>query len=325
MRSHVARYRGSHLSQRRSSSSSGRRALVAAGLAAALVTVPGTAAATEADPVEEVTSFLEGLATEAPAAQALPGLPPFTVPPAVLDAFRQLADAAMLPESCVDGVAEAIELIVNGIIALPLELAGALADLLELLGGGIPGGEGLEPLQDLLEQLLGGLTGGLPGGLPGALPGGLPGTAAVAAGDATAVDAPAEGVPEADPLEADVPEEGEVPGGPDLPTLTLVDGLLALGAALQGCIPAPPAGEEPEKPEPTTPPVSHPTPEAPKPAPAPVAQPVSYPGYAPTGADTARADDASVPLTALAGGLVLVAGAGAAGYGMRGRAGRARD
>ena len=74
-------------------------------------------------------------------------------------------------------------------------------------------------------------------------------------------------------------------------------------------------------------PVGGGTPQAPAPAPEvqqPVAQPVAYPGYAPTGADTARADDVSVPLTALGGGLVLVA-AGAAGYGMRGRAVRTRD
>lgn len=101
------------------------------------------------------------------------------------------------------------------------------------------------------------------------------------------------------------------------------DVLAELDAVLTACLPV---EEEPEpEPEPQTPTVVHPTPEQPAPPAAqPVAQPVTYPGYAPTGADTARADDVSVPLTALGGGLVLVA-AGAAGYGMRGRAVRTRD
>jgi hypothetical protein len=101
------------------------------------------------------------------------------------------------------------------------------------------------------------------------------------------------------------------------------DVLAQLEEALTACLPV---EEEPEEELPVAP-VGGGTPQAPAPAPhvqQPVAAPVSYPGYAPTGADTARADDVSVPLTALGGGLVLVA-AGAAGYGMRGRAVRTRD
>ena len=116
--------------------------------------------------------------------------------------------------------------------------------------------------------------------------------------------------------------EPPAPGEEEAPELpTLIEGLIAFGAALQACVPEAPA----EEPEPENPGVVLPTPEQPAPPAAqPVAQPVSYPGYAPTGAGTARADDVSVPLTALGGGLVLVA-AGAAGYGMRGRAVRTRD
>ncbi|SOC47532.1 hypothetical protein SAMN05660748_0874 [Blastococcus aggregatus] len=291
---------------------------MATGLAAALVAVPaGTAAA--ADPVDTVTGFLDGLAAEAPSAQTAPGVPAFEVPPAIRAAFQQLADAAMLPENCVDGVADAIELILNGLIALPLELADVLADLLALLGGGgapLPGD--LAALQELLEELLGGLTDAPPAAAP------------VAADDASALDlpipVPGAETPEEQPGE-ELPDE-EIPGGesPELPTL--IDGLLALGAALQACVPA--AAAPAETPKPTTPPVSAPTqqPPAATPAPhtpAPAAQPVAYLGYAPTGADSARADDTSVPLTAVAGGLVLLAGAGAAGHWMRGRAVRTGD
>ncbi|MGY2127107.1 hypothetical protein [Blastococcus sp. SYSU DS0617] len=286
------------------------------------------AAANEAEPVEQVTAFLEGLAAEAPSDGAAPGLPAFEVPPEIRAAFQQLADAAMLPENCVDGVADAIELILGGLIALPLELADALAALLELLGGGegLPLPDELAVIEDLLDQLLGGLAGAAPGAVDES-----------AAADQSAAEGEAAPEGAALPLVGDVEgllggegaPEGEVPAEetpapetPELPTLTLVDGLVALGEALAACIPAPPT-EEPE-PEPETP-VVHPTPAQPAPhAPEPVAQPVAYLGYAPTGADAPRADDTSVPLTALGGGLVLVA-AGAAGYGMRGRAVRTRD
>lgn len=119
-----------------------------------------------------------------------------------------------------------------------------------------------------------------------------------------------------------VPGEGEAAG----PSEDIIGGLELVLASLEKCVPALPTGEkpEPEQPEQETP-VVHPTPQQPAPhAPQPVAQPVAYLGYAPTGAETARADDTSVPLTALGGGLLLVA-AGAAGYGMRGRAVRTRD
>lgn len=272
--------------------------------------VPGTAGAADGDPLAEVTGFLEELAAGAPSQETAPGLPEFAVPPEIRAAFQQLADAAMLPENCVDGVADAIELILAGLIALPLDLADVLADLLELLGGGgVPLPDELAVLEDLLDQLLGGLTGGLP-------------AAPVGADDAVVEEeAPAEGAEEL-PVEGE--EESPEGEAPELPTL--IDGLLALGDALAACIPAPPVGGG----TPTSPPVATPTqqPPAATPAPqtpAPVAQPVAYLGYAPTGADAPRADDASVPLTAVAGGLVLLAGAGAAGYGMRGRAVPTRD
>lgn len=120
----------------------------------------------------------------------------------------------------------------------------------------------------------------------------------------------------------DEPEDAPLPLGQKI-----LVGLEELVATLPACLPAPPEGGE--KPTPTTPPAAAPTHEPPAatPAPhtpAPAAQPVAYLGYAPTGAGSARADDASVPLSALGGGLVLLA-AGAAGYGMRGRAVRTRD
>jgi hypothetical protein len=312
-----------------------RSSLVAAGLATALVAVPGTAAAAPSEPVDRITGFLDELAAAAPSAGSGSGLPAFTVPPEVRAAFQQLADAAMLPENCVDGVADAIDLVLAGLVALPLELADALAELLELLGGGegLPLPEELAVLQDLLDQLLGGLAGAAPAApeaaaaegpaeeevpapttpldpLLGALPVELPELPGAGAPEETPEEAP----------EAEAPEE-EVPAeeSPELPTL--VQGLVALGEALQACVPTPPAAEE--TPEPATPVTQPAEPPAPAPAPhtpTPIAQPVTYLGYAPTGADTPRADDASVPLTAVAGGLVLLAGAGAAGYGMRGRA-----
>ena len=279
------------------------------------------AAADESDPVDQVTSFLEGLAAQAPAeegapsAQADPGLPAFEVPPEIRNAFQQLADAAGLPENCVDGVADAIELIVNGLIALPLELAGLLADLLALLG---EGDSPLPPeLQELLDQLLAGLEGEESPELepePDAVV--APDAPEASDAQAGALDLSFGGSPDEKTPEVPAPGDEEAP---ELPTL--IEGLLALGAALEGCIPEAPA-EEPE-PEPDNQPVVA-TPEQPAPPAQPVAQPVAYLGYAPTGADTARADDVSVPLTALGGGLVLVA-AGAAGYGMRGRAVRTRD
>ncbi|MBJ7451636.1 MAG: hypothetical protein JHC71_06065 [Blastococcus sp.] len=123
-----------------------------------------------------------------------------------------------------------------------------------------------------------------------------------------------------DVLTGFVPAEGEAG-----PSEDIIGGLELVLASLESCVPTPPAGEEPEEPAPPVTPVGGGAPQAPAPqVQESVAQPVSYPGYAPTGAGTAKADDVSVPLTALGGGLVLVA-AGAAGYGMRGRAVRTRD
>jgi hypothetical protein len=136
---------------------------------------------------------------------------------------------------------------------------------------------------------------------------------------------------EADPEEAPLIVEELLTGfvpmeGEEGPSADIVGGLELVLASLESCVPTPPAEEEPEQPAPVAP-VGGGTPQQPAPAPhveQPAAQPVAYPGYAPTGADMAQADDVSVPLTALGGGLVLVA-AGAAGYGMRLRAVRTRD
>ncbi|TKJ20510.1 hypothetical protein [Blastococcus sp. CCUG 61487] len=121
---------------------------------------------------------------------------------------------------------------------------------------------------------------------------------------------------------------GGLTGAPPGPGEDIVGGLQTILAALQECVPAPPSGGGEDEPAPT-PPVAGPSPQAPAPAPAPVpvehtAKPGAYPGYAPTGAGVNEAADSTAPLAAL-GGVALLAGAGAAGYGMRRRALRTRD
>jgi len=215
-----------------------------------------------------------------PGGDTLPEPTRLEAPDDLLEALKQATRAAGIPDSCVDGIAEGFELIVNGLLD-PAQLE-AIID--ELTG--------------LLEEFEGGLE-GVTGGS-----GSLPDLGLLAA--------------DAESMDEDVAPE-EDPGG------DVVAGLELIGTTLaEDCMPETDQGGTP------TVPVDNGTdgpPVAEHPAPvqqAPVAQPVSYPGYAPTGADSARADDVSVPLTALGGGLVLVA-AGAAGYGMRGRAVRTRD
>ena len=337
----------------------GRRALVASGMAAALVAVPGVALASETtsenpvedapavvqqlteelpvsvpeagsdttdgtdtdvegtgDPVDDVTGAVDGVTgavddvtgTGDPedeeadtdgsggggaATPELPALPPFVVPDDARAAFKELTRQLGIADSCVDGIADSVELIVGGLLD-PEQLEAIIAELEGLL----------EEFGLTLEDLTGGLGGGLGGDtdLLGAL-----------AMDDLAADAQA--------IEDVVPGAGDsAPGG------DFVTGIELLVTTLsEDCVPELPGGEGSETP---TIPVDNGTdvpPAAEHPAPVqPVAQPVAYPGYAPTGADLARADDTSVPLTALGGGLVLVA-AGAAGYGMRGRAVRTRD
>ncbi|WP_040337481.1 hypothetical protein [Candidatus Blastococcus massiliensis] len=102
-------------------------------------------------------------------------------------------------------------------------------------------------------------------------------------------------------------------------------GLAQLDAVFAACLPEeeeePPAEAEPKP----TPPAAGPSHQPPAAAPEHAPKPVAYLGYAPTGAATAEAADATVPMSAFAGGLVLLAGAGAAGYGMRRRAVASRD
>lgn len=103
----------------------------------------------------------------------------------------------------------------------------------------------------------------------------------------------------------------------------LSQALQGLATALQEkCMPAPPpttppvSGGDHQSPPPSTPAVA-----APVAAPA-VQQPVSYLGYAPTGGAPAGSTS-PVPLAALAG-VVLLSGAGAAGYRVSTRAARSR-
>ncbi|RBY74519.1 hypothetical protein DQ239_19635 [Blastococcus sp. TF02-09] len=214
-------------------------------------------------------------------------LPVFVVGDDEREAFKELTRQLGIPDSCVDGIADSVELIIGGLLD-PEQLEAIIAELESLLGD-----FGLT-----LEDLSGGLPEGEDAGLVGAL-----------AMDDLAADAQA--------METELPEGEEgAPGGDFIAGIELLVKTLS-----EDCVPETDEGGTPVAP------VDNGTPAPPvaeHPAAAPVAQPVSYPGYAPTGADSAQADDASVPMTALAGGLVLVA-AGAAGYGMRGRAVRTRD
>ena len=264
----------------------GRRALVASGMAAALVAVPGIALADDSavnDPAQDPGVVVEELVEEIPVPLPATGTggtgtgeesdedegptPPVEVPAELEALFEQAGFSA----ECIDGVTAGLERFGAGLAALFEfeEYAAELEAFLTALSGADPAEAPL-----IIEDFLTGF----------------------------------------------VPAEGEAG-----PSADIIGGLELILASLESCVPTPPAEEEP----PVVAPVGGGTPQAPAPAPAPavhqpVAQPVAYPGYAPTGADTARADDASVPLAALGGGLVLVA-AGAAGYGMRGRAVRTRD
>ena len=269
----------------------GRRALVASGLTAALVLVPaGMASAAPEDPAAPVTDLAEDLLggsgdAAAPGAGDLPG---GELPIGDLPGGDlPIGDLPTGGTGTGDGGTGGTD------GAGAVDPAAELAALLEELG--LPA-ECVSGFQAVVEGLADELA-GLPEEAPDVLTDLVAGLQeAFATQDPAALQAALE-----DLLGADV--------------------LAELEAALTACLPV---EEEPE-PEPETPVVAPPAPEQPAPPAAqPVAQPVSYPGYAPTGADTARADDVSVPLTALGGGLVLVA-AGAAGYGMRGRAVRTRD
>ncbi|MGY1988115.1 hypothetical protein ACI792_18005 [Blastococcus sp. SYSU DS0669] len=253
----------------------GRRALVASGLAAALVAVPGLARADEpADPLQPVTDILEGVVGDGsvpvvPEAPGLPGAPaeegaepgdddgepdvdpvPAVAVPAELEAaLQQLAAALGLPESCVTGIVDSVELVAEGLVAVPVELVDVVADLRDALEG-VAGGGGLEGLLGLGEELQGALDPAL------------------------------------------------------VSDSAVVEGLQLLAETLPTCVPALPAEEEPPAPSPD------PAPAVPAPVEHPVAQPVTYPGYAPTGAEQ---EDDGVPRALGALALAVVAGAGSAG------------
>ncbi|MDT0277494.1 hypothetical protein [Blastococcus goldschmidtiae] len=295
------------MSQRRPSSPHGRRALVASGVTAALVLVPvGMARAAPETPDNPVTEAFDDATAETPVVSDLP-LDPGTEEPEVTDPEGTDPEGTESEGTESEGTeSEGTESEGDGTLPpfeVPAELqalfaqAGFSEECIEGVSAGLEQfGAGLAALLDLeeyaaeLEAFLTELSEADPAALPVLIE---------------------------DLLTGFVPSEGEAG-----PSEDIIGGLELVLASLETCVPTLPSGEEPE---PEMSPVAHPTPEQPAPhAPQPVAQPVAYLGYAPTGADAPRADDTSVPLTALGGGLVLVA-AGAAGYGMRGRAVRTRD
>jgi hypothetical protein len=273
----------------------GRRALVASSMAAALIAVPGIAMAEETSevPANPVTEALD----EATADTPLEDLP-ITIPGGGTGTDdtgtdEEEVDPTTPPEAPPFEVPAELEALFAQ-AGFSAECIDGVTGGLEQLGAGLAALFEFEEYAAELEGFLTALSEAGPAGAPAIVE---------------------------DFLTGFVPAEGEAG-----PSEDIIGGLELILTSLESCVPTPPAGEEPEEPAPVAP-VGGGTPQAPAPAPEvhqPVAQPVSYPGYAPTGADTARADDVSVPLTALGGGLVLVA-AGAAGYGMRGRAVRTRD
>ncbi|MCF6514231.1 hypothetical protein E9564_21025, partial [Blastococcus sp. MG754427] len=154
----------------------GRRALVASGLAAALVGVPGLARAEEPvaspDPLQPVTDVLEEVIGDPAAPPALPGggagadpaaegeepevvpVPAVEVPAELEAALQQLGAALQLPESCVAGIVASVELVVAGLVAVPVQLVGVVTELGAALEG-VAGGGGLEGLLGLGEELQG--------------------------------------------------------------------------------------------------------------------------------------------------------------------------
>jgi hypothetical protein len=153
----------------------GRQLLTASGLAAALVVVPGLARADEplapaGDPgapvseaVDEVTDAIGGGDTgdpvETPAAgeegaAPAPGAAP--EPPPELDAaLRELAAALQLPEDCVNGISQSVDLLIAGLLEVPAELEALVAELRAALEE-LPaqGPDGLAGLPGQLREIL---------------------------------------------------------------------------------------------------------------------------------------------------------------------------
>jgi hypothetical protein len=308
------------LSNRRPSSPGprARRSLVATGLAAAVVLVPGTARA-DTDPgtdpagalttgltdgLDTVTGALSGAAggsggmttggttatgggTAASGTPGLPGTAAGDLPGAaqLQQLFDQLAGALQISPKCSDGVLQGVQMVVTDLTQLP------------------------QQLQDLLGRLSGVLQQG-PGDLGRVVPlGGLAdgGSLTLPAADPASSGAATVGIGDADQF-------GDVPLTDDLQAL--------LKTVVYDCLPHPSAAS------PTTEAVDSPAPEpaaapAPAAAGAPVAQQaVSYPGYAPTGGVPADSSGGVPP--AVLGGVVLLGAAGAAGYRMSSRAARSR-
>jgi hypothetical protein len=278
-----------------SRSSTPRRGAVALGLAAALVFVPGVALAAPGDPVGEVTTdpaqLLEDIVGGGAGDSGAVADETGTAPEA--DAPEGLPGPEDLPS--LDTVLQEL----GGALGLSDECVTGIQDSLDTTAGGLTGAPA--ELQALLAEFQTGLQ------------------TALESQDFAALDAFLAEVFGSGDESADAP----LPLGQDI-----LAGLEELAATLPACQPALPGGGGTGTP-PATPPAA-PSPQQPPavtPVPAtvaPVAQPVAYLGYAPTGADTAEAADTSVPLTVLGGGLVLLA-AGAAGYGLRGRAALTRD
>ncbi|MGY1725025.1 hypothetical protein [Blastococcus sp. SYSU DS0533] len=153
----------------------GRRALVASGLAVALVGVPGLARADEPvgppDPLQPVTDLLEGVVGGPGAPPVLPGegaapaegaeeqpavvpVPALEVPAELEAALQQLGAALQLPESCVAGIVDSVDLVVAGLVAVPVQLVEVVTELGTALEG-LAGGGGLEGLLGLGEELQG--------------------------------------------------------------------------------------------------------------------------------------------------------------------------
>ncbi|MGY2004329.1 hypothetical protein [Blastococcus sp. SYSU DS1024] len=157
------------------------RPLVVSGLAVALVAVPGLARADEPagppDPLQPVTDLLEDATGGVGMPPAIPGAPateeadpagdgdggddvvpvPSVEVPAELEAaLQQLAAALHLPESCVAGIVESVELVADGLVAVPVQLVELVSELGTALEG-LAGGGGLEGLLGLGEELQGAL------------------------------------------------------------------------------------------------------------------------------------------------------------------------
>lgn len=221
------------------------RGLLAAGLVAAVVLVPGTAWAEDdpALPTDVAATLDEAGGTDGGGDEAAttttPSEPAFEVPPELVAAFGELAAQGGFSEDCVNGVVAALELIGNGLAALPAELEALVTDLVGAVQASI---EAQEP--GPLEEFLTGLQ-------------------------------PSEEGSDEPPT----PIGGDIVAGLELLATTLSEDCAPAPAA--PTTPTPPAGGNRDAGH--TPAYTPPhTPHAPAP---PAAQPVVYPGYAPTGAE----------------------------------------